>query len=459
MSRRRSSLAAGVLVAICVALAAPALAASGLEPVPPPGPGVVEETVHRELAAALAAVEARRSSSPRARATAYGELGRLYAAYELWDAARAALANAQTLDPESFEWSYLHGWVEERRGALAAAERAYLEALGSRAALARPPPAATHRAAARLHLADLALARGDVSAAQAELAAALASGPFAEAAARFGLGRAAAMAGDSAEAVRQLERVVALQPEASQARYPLAMALRRLGKVEEARRQLARRGEAPVAFPDPLVEAVRRSAGGGALHKLRGDQAILAGRLEEAAAAYRRAVAAEPASFFARKSLGSTLYRLGREDEAAAELERAVALDPGLPGAAARREKAGLHYALGGIAANAGRSAEAERSFRQAVALDPGNAEAHLQLGNLAGAAGRLEEALGHFRAALAADPELAAARLQVATTLMDLGRFAAAATELERYLERSPGDQRARGLLDVARRQAGGGR
>ena len=431
-------------LAVYAALAA---AQPALEPVPPPGPGVVEESVRRELAEAHRAVTVPGSAlreDPAALARAYGELGRLYAAYELWDAARAAFANALALDPGSPRWHHHLGHVLERKGDLAGAVRHFDEA-------AKAGPG---RTAARLRRAEIDLALGRAQAA-AEAFRSLTGEPGVEAAARFGLGRALAAAGDPEAAVPELRRTLELQPDATQVHYALGQAYRRLGRMDEARRHLSLSGEGGVRFPDPYVDSLASAARGGAFHKFRGDQAVQAGRLNDAAEAYRRAAAAEPASVSYRKSLGLTLYGLGRADEAARELEAALDLEPDLPAAQVPVERARLRYALGGIAANRGAAEDALRHFREAARLDPGYADAHLQIGNLLGAAGRLEEAAAAFGRAVAADPDAPAPRLQRATTLMDLGRFAEAVPELERYLELAPRDARARQLLELARREA----
>ncbi len=462
--RRAGAGARLLLVGALAASAGVAFAAPPrLEPVPEPGPGVVEESVRRQLVEAHRAVtdpEPALRDDPSALARAYGELGRLYAAYELWDAARPAFANALTLAPGSPRWHHYLGHAQERRGDLAAAARHFDEA-------AKTGPG---RWAARLRRAEIDLTLGRTEAA-AEAFRELTQPPDGaaglEAAAHFGLGRALAAAGDPEGAIPELRRALELQPEAAPVHYALAQAYRRTGRMEEARRHLtrmgsrmgARPGAGGVPFPDPYVDSLAEAARGGAYHKFRGDRAVQAGRLAEAAEAYRKAVAAEPESFSYRKSLGLTLHRLGRVEGAVRELEAALALDPGLPPAQVPVERARLRFALGGIAANRGDSGAALRHFREAARLDPGYADAHLQTGNLLGAAGRLEEALAAFGRALAAaepaDPAAAPAHLQRATTLMDLGRFAEAVPDLERSLELRPDDSRARWLLETARREA----
>ncbi|HEX6200658.1 MAG TPA: tetratricopeptide repeat protein, partial [Thermoanaerobaculia bacterium] len=190
-----------------------------LEPVPPPGPGVVEESVRRELAAAHRAVTGSDpilQDDPGALAAAYGELGRLYAAYELWDAARPAFANAARLDPGAPRWHHYLGHVLERKGDLAGAARHLDEA-------AKSGPG---RAAARLRRAEIDLALGRTEAA-ARAFRGLTGETGLEAAARFGLGRALAAAGDPEGAIPELRRALELQPEASQVHYALGQAYRR----------------------------------------------------------------------------------------------------------------------------------------------------------------------------------------------------------------------------------------
>ncbi|HUP42974.1 MAG TPA: tetratricopeptide repeat protein, partial [Thermoanaerobaculia bacterium] len=253
--------------AVVVGMASFALLAAAppaLEPVPEPGPGVVEESVRRQLSAAHRAVRelSALGGEPAAPAAAYGELGRLYAAYELWDAARPCFANAAALaagPADRGTWHHFLGYVLERRGDLAAARRHYREALA-----ANPRDRAAALRGAEL---DLALGRpADAERSFGRLAAA----PGFEAAARFGLGRLDARRGDLAGAIAHFRRVLELQPGATRVRYALAQAYRRSGRAEEARRQIAALGtagsEGPVRFPDPLIGSLGVAARGGAFH-------------------------------------------------------------------------------------------------------------------------------------------------------------------------------------------------
>jgi predicted TPR repeat methyltransferase len=92
------------------------------------------------------------------------------------------------------------------------------------------------------------------------------------------------------------------------------------------------------------------------------------GELEAAAAAYRRAIAAEPGHFrVIEEALG---------DAAAAESAYAAAI-------AAHPSGALSHYSLARLRQLANRLEEAEAGYRRAIELDPDFAEAHFNLGQL----------------------------------------------------------------------------
>ncbi|MDW7556751.1 tetratricopeptide repeat protein (plasmid) [Azospirillum brasilense] len=108
------------------------------------------------------------------------------------------------------------------------------------------------------------------------------------------------------------------------------------------------------------------------------------GRLTEAAAGYRRALAADPAKGDALHLLGLTGLaggdQGGSRDGAERWLGRAVAVEPG---------RAVFRNSLGECQRSADRVEAAGRSYRQAVALDPAYAEPWVNLAKLSVAAGR----------------------------------------------------------------------
>ena len=92
-----------------------------------------------------------------------------------------------------------------------------------------------------------------------------------------------------------------------------------------------------------------------------------AGRLAEAAAAYRKILALRPDIAEAHNDLGNVLLSQGKLDEAAAQYERALALKPGLFQA---------HNNLGCIFQVQGKLDRAVAQFERAIALRPDYAEA-----------------------------------------------------------------------------------
>ncbi len=155
-------------------------------------------------------------------------------------------------------------------------------------------------------------------------------------------------------------------------------------------------------------EAVARSRLGESLRRQ--------GRLAEAEAHHRRAVAWLPGFGGNHFNLGLTLQALGRLAEAVDAYGEAGRLMPAL--AAAPCNRGVLLRALG-------RLIEAETALRHAVALDATLVPAWLNLGSVLQGRGRLEQAAACYRTALALRPDLAEAHANLGLALRELGRIA----------------------------------
>jgi tetratricopeptide (TPR) repeat protein len=121
-----------------------------------------------------------------------------------------------------------------------------------------------------------------------------------------------------------------------------------------------------------------------------------AGRLEEAAEAYREALLLEdrrPETYF---NLGNVLYSLGRREEAAGRFRDAVALDG---------EYVEAWNNLGNALSDIGRADEAIEAFRRALAVEPTYPDAHFNLAEVLHGIGREDEARRHWTAYLREDP------------------------------------------------------
>jgi tetratricopeptide (TPR) repeat protein len=107
-------------------------------------------------------------------------------------------------------------------------------------------------------------------------------------------------------------------------------------------------------------EAVRREPERAAFHAGRGDSLLQLGRIEEAAAAFRRAKALGPDDADLSLRLAEALSRMKQPQEAHRELERAVSLSPNHPIA---------RWELGSSWSGQGKHAEALREMAAAVEL------------------------------------------------------------------------------------------
>ena len=428
------------LALILLVLPVPLVASGpGLELVPAPREGAVEPVAAEQIRLAQAALaeQVQEGGEPAVLAAAFLELGQIFGAYELWDSAAAALRNAVQLDPAMGAYHYLLGQLELRAGRAEAAATALQTA-------ARLEPGA---ALIWLRLGETLLLLDRDAEARAAFEKAL---PFPKAAAavHFGLGRLEARAGNDAAAVEHFRAALAAEPAAGRIYQPLAMALRRLGKTEEAAAALAQRNEQDIHIPDPFLDGMAAKANGAAFHKARGDQYVLAERFPEAVDAYRLAVATEPKNFFYRKSLALTLYHRGGVGEAIQQLEAALRVAPETPNA----EKAQVVFALGGMRANQGELEQAAARFQEALRLDPALALAAVELGNLRARDQDFAGAIGHYEKAITLDAKLTIAHFRRATALMDLGRFAEAVPAFEQLLALDPQYPQAAELLELAR-------
>ncbi|PWC39207.1 tetratricopeptide repeat protein [Azospirillum sp. TSO35-2] len=167
-----------------------------------------------------------------------------------------------------------------------------------------------------------------------------------------------------------------------------------------------------------------------------------AGRLADAEALYREALAVQPRQPDALHLLGMIACQTGRYAEAADLIGQAVAANRNVPD-----YHANLAFALQAL----GRSAEAERAARNALRLRSPFPEAANTLGNALNAQGKAEPAADAYRAALRARPDYAEAEGNLGTVLRSLGRAAEAEPLLRHALASQPGLIEARAALGLA--------
>ncbi len=123
-----------------------------------------------------------------------------------------------------------------------------------------------------------------------------------------------------------------------------------------------------------------------------GDADYAAGKLDEAIAAYKKAINLQPNNANARYCLGVTYQSKRMLDKAIKLYQKAVQLDSNF---------AYSYYGLGTIYHSKLIFDKAQESYERTVQLEPDFAEAHLQLGNLYFKLGRYREAVLKYRKSL----------------------------------------------------------
>jgi tetratricopeptide (TPR) repeat protein len=140
-----------------------------------------------------------------------------------------------------------------------------------------------------------------------------------------------------------------------------------------------------------------------------------AGRLREAEALYRAALAADPAHAPSHALLGLVAHQTARLDLAIDSLGQAVALSP---------QVAGYHCSLGNALAAQGRPETAAACYGRALQLDPDLLEALNNFGSLLQAQGQRAAAAECFRRGLALRPDLAELHFNLGNARASLGQL-----------------------------------
>jgi len=154
------------------------------------------------------------------------------------------------------------------------------------------------------------------------------------------------------------------------------------------------------------------------------------GKLDEAQACYRRALALDPGNADLHNNLGVLLTRQKRIAEAEQAYQRALALRPAYPAA--------LHN-LALLFLQSARFDAAEEALMQLLHLQPGHAEGWASLANLLQRTQRLPEAEDAYARALAMRPDHAAAWNDFGTLLQQMRRFTEAESAYRRAIAISP--------------------
>lgn len=385
-----------------------------LLPVPLPDLNALESSVAqqiRDVQRSVTDLVAKTNLNSRDLAEAYGSLGQLYHAYEIFDAAEACYRNATRLRPDDFRWLHLLGYLHQQTGGLEEAVEFYDAALK-----ARPDDHV-----ATVHLGDVYLRLNRRTEARAQFQAALARFP---AAALSRLGDLALIEGRYKDAIRDFEGALERVPQATRIHYSLAMAYRGLGQLDRAQSHLQQVGPGDIRPVDPIVEELQNLLRGERVHLILGRLAYQGGQYKDAAAAFGKAVSAAPTSVAAHVNLASALARLGDTEGAVRELRAALGFDP---------ENVSAHLNLGLLLASQGRDADAVDHLRTVIDETPDNAEASGVLIRSLLRLGRAEEVIGVLYQATSRDPSDEGTLLRLSIMLSERARYQEARDVLDR--------------------------
>lgn len=407
------------LLVVCLALPRLLQAAAPIDPpIPFPEVGTLEQDVAEQLADARRRLDerlAKPDADPAEVAAAFGELGMIYHAYSLREAAEASYRNAIRLASGSARWQHYLGALLHEAGRLDEAAAAYARAVEL---VPRDVPALVYRA-------EVFRQQGRPDQAETLARQALAIDPACTAAKAL-LGQTALDRRDFRAAAGLFEEALAESPQADRLHYLLAMAYRGLGESAKAGEHLALSGPVGVRPYDPWLDELSALRTGERVRLARGKTAYDAGRFADAAEQFRLALESRPESLEARLNLAVSLVQLGQRAAAVSHLREIVRGAP---------DHANARYNLGALLAAEG-TAEAEqeavRHLSAALAARPSDVQALRLRARLLRDHGRLEEALADYARAAELEPAEETALVGRAETLVRLGRYREARQRLE---------------------------
>jgi protein O-GlcNAc transferase len=219
----------------------------------------------------------------------------------------------------------------------------------------------------------------------------------------------------SAQAVDLIRRALTVAPDQDRCYHLLGMSLASMGMAEEAEGSFRR----AIALSDSADSYNNL----GALWKG-------LGRLDDAIAAYREALARDLESVDAQYNLGIAYRFKGLMEPAADCFKRTIVIEP---------EHADAQAALGQTLLALDRAAEAVPLLQKVVALKPNDAELVCDLGNGLQTLGHLRHASAAYRRALEIDPKLSRAWYAAGCAESSQKQFVSAIACFRRALDIQP--------------------
>ncbi|MGA2176269.1 MAG: tetratricopeptide repeat protein [Verrucomicrobiota bacterium] len=174
------------------------------------------------------------------------------------------------------------------------------------------------------------------------------------------------------------------------------------------------------------------------------------GNADEAVAQCLKSIAAQPRSEESYDALARAYLKKGRMDQAIAAFEKALEIKPDFPQAWCN-----LGFAL----LQQRRLPEAVRAYQKSLELNPDYALAQNDLGGILRQMGRTDEAMEHFRRAMELEPDFGEAHYNAAEILLQQGRTNEALAEYQKALASLPDLAPAKSrVAEILRRQGGNG-
>jgi Flp pilus assembly protein TadD len=223
--------------------------------------------------------------------------------------------------------------------------------------------------------------------------------------------------GDISAAIEKFSGAVALRPKAMLPYLKRGDTYRRQGQFESAERDLAQAQALDPTAPQPL--------------ELAGDVRLAQGDAGGAVAPYRAYLALDDRATRLQYKLGLALYRSGDTAAAADAARRALALDGTL---------AEAHQLLGVAALAQGQTAEASQALMRALELQPASSATRSALADLYATQGRTRDETAQREAMAALDTARPDGLVSLARAQARHGRADAAVATLARAAERFPG-------------------
>jgi len=369
---------------------------NGLRAIPLPRLDDLEPAVADQIREQVAMLRSLVQSSTSSKLTSgYGEIGRVFHAYEFFDSAEAAYLNAARLAPSDARWLHLLGYLYQQTGQLEASAERYEQAI-------RMQP---DDRAAIVRLAQVYLGLNRLREAREQFQNVEAVYPMLS---RNGLGEIALRDRRYDEAVSHFRAVLERVPQATSVHYSLAMAYRGLNRLDEAREELERRGPGGLNVGDPVVDSLQTLIRGERGLVTQGRKAYEAGQYKEAAAAFAKAIEVAPSSATARVNLGLSQLQLGNTAEAIATLQQAFDLAP---------DDINASRELVRVLLRAGRAEDATRVLTKAHSANADDEETLVGLAILLAQQNRFRDAVALLAQGNRRSPE----RTATATTLARL--------------------------------------